>query len=126
MRFKHTNLRTSLAFDCELQCNQCTATKKAGGRCKNRVCIGTSVCHVHRKELEVKVKKSTIPNAGKGLFATKTFNQNSVIGEYTGENVSEAEIGRRYLVNQNTTMSHTGLGRTMPKAGYLMVRVGGR
>lgn len=118
MRFKHTNIRTSLAFDCTLQCNQCTATKKAGGRCKNRVCIGTTVCHVHRKELGVKVKKSTLPNAGKGLFATKTFNKNSVIGEYSGENVSEAEIGRRYGKSKHDNVPY-GLGANNAKGRVL-------
>ena len=40
--------------------------------------------------------KSDIPDAGKGLFATKAFQTNKVIGAYAGENVSQATINSRY------------------------------
>jgi hypothetical protein len=96
MRFEHTNTRTNLKFDCKLNCTRCTATTSKGTRCKRRVCVGVAVCHSHRKSLGVKVKQSNIANAGKGLFATKTFKKNAVIGSYSGENVSQAEINRRY------------------------------
>ena len=33
---------------------------------------------------DVYVHKSTIPNAGKGLFAHRTFTKGEVVGEYTG------------------------------------------
>jgi hypothetical protein len=96
MRFEHTNLRNALEFKCKLKCTQCTGTTSKGSRCKNKVCVGVAVCHLHRKALGLKVKKSNIPNSGKGLFATKDFKKNVVIGSYGGENVSKAEINRRY------------------------------
>lgn len=83
-------------FSCQLQCNRCTANNKSGSRCKNRVCIGTTVCHAHRKQLGLRVKKSTIPDAGKGLFATRKFKKNEIIGQYGGEVISGAEVTDRY------------------------------
>ena len=96
MRFKNTNIRKGIEFECQLDCNRCTATTAKGTQCKNRVCIGVPTCHAHRKDIGLKVKKSTIPNAGKGLFATKKFKKKKTIGSYAGENISVAENNRRY------------------------------
>jgi SET domain-containing protein len=42
------------------------------------------------------VKKSTIPRAGKGLFAAKTFHRNDKIVRYGGEHLTRREINARY------------------------------
>lgn len=40
-------------------------------------------------DTHIKVKKSTIPKAGKGAFATENFHKGEVIGKYTGERISK-------------------------------------
>jgi len=44
---------------------------------------------------QVKVKKSGLPNAGKGLFALQTFRRGEIICEYEGELVPWSECERR-------------------------------
>ena len=97
MKFRHENTRTGRTFQCQVQCGQCSANKADGSRCRNRVCIGRKMCWQHRKQkLGLTVKKSTIANAGKGLFATKLFRRDDTIGRYAGELISNAEHNRRY------------------------------
>jgi len=89
-------------FTCDLKCNRCTENSASGRRCKNRVCIGVTVCHAHRKRTaRLVVKMSTIPNAGKGLFAfgpaaTVIFKKGAVIGYYKGEPISWEQHDERY------------------------------
>jgi len=96
MKFKHENTRLQIKYSCKLKCNRCTAQNRAGRRCKNTVCIGTDVCHVHRKSLGLRVGGSLIPNAGKGLFATKVFRKNEVIGFYAGKAITTQQKNERY------------------------------
>jgi hypothetical protein len=42
------------------------------------------------------VKKSNIPGAGKGLFATKDFKKNATIGFYDGRRVTQATLDEHY------------------------------
>jgi hypothetical protein len=57
---------------------------------------------VHRKSLNlgVKVGNSRIPNAGKGLFATKVFKEKETIGYYDGRDTTQAQLDNRYGVEQ--------------------------
>ena len=89
MQFKYKGKQ----FRCPLQCAQCTAITSKGTRCKRKVCIGKPECSLHRKDLQI--KKSTIPNAGKGLFAKRDFKKNEVIGKYTGERVTAKQLQDR-------------------------------
>ena len=45
------------------------------------------------KELRVEVRKSTIPNAGKGLFALRAFKEKEKIGYYWGRYVGSNSLG---------------------------------
>jgi hypothetical protein len=101
MKFQHENTILGNKHSCTLDCNKCTAQNRSGRRCNNTVCIGTPVCHVHRKSLNlgVKVGNSRIPNAGKGLFATKVFKEKEVIGFYDGRDTTQAELDDRYGVD---------------------------
>ena len=59
-------------------------------------------CELHRKEiLKLSVKKSTIPEAGMGLFAFKekekiVFNEGDLIGFYQGEVLNDKQLRERY------------------------------
>ncbi len=110
IKFKNRNITvprpghaaTRKVFTCDLKCTRCTAKSASGRQCKNRVCIGVSVCHAHRKKTaQLVVKQSTIPNAGKGLFAfgpadKVIFKKNAVIGKYSGELISREQYQQRY------------------------------
>lgn len=56
---------------------------------------------MHRKSLNlgVKVGNSRIPNAGKGLFATKVFKEKETIGYYDGHDTTQAQLDNRYGVD---------------------------
>ena len=50
-------------------CLQCSALKKNGQRCSLNTCVQFPYCWIHLKSIDkLQIKKSTVPNAGKGLF----------------------------------------------------------
>jgi len=84
-------------FSCSLACGQCDFVKANGTRCRNRVCFGTPTCWIHTMiQYGVKTRLSTIPNAGKGLFATRDFRFREYICPYVGEELPEDCITLRY------------------------------
>lgn len=56
--------------------------------------IQTSNIHQEKEQLEVKT--STIPNAGRGLFAKQTFKYGDHIVDYTGEVLTKEQLDARY------------------------------
>jgi len=94
-------------FSCTIQCQQCQAETTSGKRCSNRTCID-KYCWIHlRKIKHLRIKKSLLLNAGRGLFAddgTKSqdivFKKNdrilSNITLYNGEKVTGKELDKRY------------------------------
>lgn len=90
------------SFKCNLSCEQCRATSTSAQRCKNVSCMGVPYCWIHlAKEKHLRIKTSTIPHAGKGLFAVGreheiVFPEGSLIVEYEGETINTEELERRY------------------------------
>ncbi len=110
MKFKF-NAPEKPSFSCNLQCNRCTATASNGQQCKLRTCIGVPLCWIHNRTVKhLAIKKSTIPGAGKGLFAIRTktkgltqkeknapiFKKDEVITKYEGEHITNQELTNRY------------------------------
>jgi hypothetical protein len=102
-----------LMFQGNLKCSQCRATTKTGHRCTLVSCIGQGYCWIHLKyKNHLRIKKSTIPNAGKGLFAVNdklphhpnhpyhpdhvVFKVDDVIADYDGEVINQAQLEHRY------------------------------
>jgi len=94
-----------LHFSCNLQCVRCTAQTTNGRRCKLTTCIGTPYCWNHLLSLKkLRVKPSTNPRAGRGLFAQSrhlgeddiVFRNGDVIIEYDGEIVNDNTLDDRY------------------------------
>ena len=116
MKFTSANTKTGFRMSCQLKCVRCTATTAKGARCRNKVCIGVDTCHAHRtKTLGLAVKKSKIPNAGKGLFATRDFKQNEVIGKYTGDILTRQENNERHGQHPKHDLNAYGVGITSAK-----------
>ena len=87
----------NLDWSCPLLCQQCTHLRPNGEQCKNRVCVGHPFCWVHiRAKYGVKVQKSNIPGAGKGLFATRDIKKNTWICPYIGEVIDAQCLEQRY------------------------------
>ncbi len=64
---------------------RCAADTKAGTWCKAHTRNGC-LCWVHRAQLNgTQIKDSTLPGAGKGLFARWEFNKGDAIVRYTGD-----------------------------------------
>lgn len=83
---------------------QCSYFKKDGDRCKRRCIVPFEYCHSHIQPVfNISVKQSTIPNAGKGLFADNgtnnndiVFHKNDTILEYYGEFLNRNQLYNRY------------------------------
>ena len=77
-------------------CSQCTATTAKGTRCRKRTCR-SGLCWQHLKRDDgLRIKPSTVPGAGLGLFATEDFRHTDKIAPYTGEQLTRAAIEERY------------------------------
>jgi hypothetical protein len=64
------------------ECSQCIGQTKKGSRCKLRTCQG-NYCYNHAMtNMGLRVMTSEIPNAGKGLFATKEFEKGEMVAPY--------------------------------------------
>lgn len=84
-------------FSCRLESKQCLADTRKGKRCKRMTRQQLPYCHEHAKTvLGVELKKSSIPNAGKGLFAVKEFRKQDLIVPYGGETIDREELEERY------------------------------
>ena len=93
MRFKNTNLNTGRTFSCKMKKVVCGAKTNTGRPCRNKVVIGLKSCHMHRK---VKIAQSTIPRAGKGVFAKRDYKVGQRIGYYRGDVLSTNAHNQRY------------------------------
>lgn len=84
-------------FRCNLKCDQCEGETLAGERCKKRTCRYLPTCYIHtKKKYGLLVKKSSIPNAGDGLYALKEFKQGEFIADYKGEVLTKVQRDERY------------------------------
>lgn len=84
-------------FDCHLQCGRCNHLKNDGTRCKNRVCFGFPICWIHTIQVYgVRLRDSTLPDVGKGLFAARDIPSNSWICPYRGERIGRGCLNQRY------------------------------
>lgn len=65
--------------------------------CKRRVAIGLPLCWQHsRKQYGVRTGPSSIPGAGKGLFAVRDFAKGDVICPYGGRLLTGEQVERLY------------------------------
>jgi len=92
-------------FQARLHNEQCAAHTKTGERCKRRVIIGLDLCYSHLLSLKhLRIKPSTIPEAGRGLFARNPkvakdaiiFKTGDVIADYIGETLTAIQLRQRY------------------------------
>jgi hypothetical protein len=92
-------------WDEQLSKFRCAGTNKNGLQCKRDVIIGLPLCFQHTASVyHLKIKPSTIPNAGLGLFAydkTKADNEivfkpNDDICNYYGQVVTKEILQQRY------------------------------
>jgi hypothetical protein len=82
---------------------QCSAKARTGERCRRRT-LRSGLCHFHlQRDQNLRIKQSTIPNAGLGLFAgNKPITRNQVVVPYTGQYSSTEANGNFVLeVNKN-------------------------
>jgi len=100
----------------ERACDQCTAITKKGTRCKLTTCVIGPKCWIHTlAEDKLKVKKSHIKEAGKGLYAQKgrskkdkstVFKKGSTIAEYTGEILTRDQVNRMPVNQRAYILQH--------------------
>jgi hypothetical protein len=92
-------------FSCILEKLQCTGTNKNGSRCKRKCIVPYEYCYQHLASIKkLRVKKSTIANAGLGLFALDkqagpdsiVFRKDDIISDYNGRILNFKELNRLY------------------------------
>ena len=77
-------------------CGRCKGETKKKQPCARRTCR-TGLCWQHlRKHDGLRVKKSTISNAGLGLFAERQFKKGERIARYTGDTMTRKQQRERY------------------------------
>ena len=82
---------------------QCIAYTRTGARCRRRT-RRTNLCYAHlEKEQHLRIKKSTIPGAGMGLFTTIDRRAHRKVAPYTGEYVTKPQdnYGGDYVISLN-------------------------
>jgi len=89
----------------DLICQQCIAQNRQNTKCKKITCFGTPYCWVHLYyKFHLKIKPSTIPGAGNGLFAMDTskpqdaiiFKKGDEIAPFFGEKLTLEDVKARY------------------------------
>lgn len=96
-------------FTCVLKTKFCSEITKKGEHCRRKCVTPFEYCPIHLEKYKLKIKDSTIPNAGKGLFAYMrnvpqthiVFKRNDIIIPYIGNIVNNKEIDEIY--GPNTT-----------------------
>ena len=85
---------------------QCKSNTLKGLQCKKRT-AKTKKCWIHLgKENNLRIKKSSIPNAGLGLYSYKgKFEKNDKIGKYTGKQITKRQLDKKYP-GKNTIASY--------------------
>jgi hypothetical protein len=85
-------------YSCRIQCQRCEAhSDKTGRRCKNRTCFLLPYCWIHAKKYYgIESKPSTIPDSGRGMFATRPFAPGDYICPLGGAFVSKQDLDERY------------------------------
>jgi SET domain-containing protein len=92
-------------FKCNLKCTQCKAKTKKNTLCKSIACIGVRKCWRHLlQNNQLRIKTSSIPEAGKGLYALNPsksgnaiiFKKDDLIVKYEGEILSVKQLDKRY------------------------------
>jgi hypothetical protein len=93
-------------FKVPLQSVRCVEITKKGNQCKRQTVIGSTFCSAHLAfNHHLKIKPSTIPHAGLGLFAIDPmhsdsneilFKKGTTIVKYCGEIIDRDELNHRY------------------------------
>jgi flagellar hook protein FlgE len=92
-------------FQCRVQCERCCVNKPDGTQCKRNTCIGSPYCYIHLLLIRhLRIKKSTLPISGNGLFAMNPkakdneiiFKKGDTIIDYDGELINDATKTARY------------------------------
>ena len=122
-KFTNQNLRTGRTFRCQVKGGRCPANNQNGQQCKNHVVLGRQLCHVHRKsKLGLKVQKSTIANAGRGLYTTRAIKKGDVVGRYAGQLISASMLNERYGAGKKANAPYAlAASRTAHSSGHKIV-----
>ena len=94
----HRGARTEFEIagkKCHVQCQKCRFVTGTGKRCSRKVCMQLDTCWQHLPLVHgVRVGPSTIPGAGKGLFAARYFTEGDKILPIKGVKYRQARFNR--------------------------------
>ena len=79
----------------DMGAQRCVENTKAGCWCKLHTRHGC-LCWIHRVARDgLQIRKSTVPNAGLGLFARRAFKKGEIVARYTGDLI-ETQAGEEH------------------------------
>ena len=109
MSFVYTSANKTSNVRCNLDVKQCTALNKTTReRCGRMTAKQLPYCTQHSHlQLGVEIKKSTIPNAGFGLFALKDFKRKEEIVSYPGRKINAYQVKQMYGNERNDLAPYT-------------------
>ena len=86
---------------CKLRKERCRAKTSSGDRCSRISSYPCDYCIQHLRSVKgLEIKKSGIEIAGQGLWTTRPFKLNDVIGTYYGTRLNKRELDDLYPGNQ--------------------------
>lgn len=93
----HSTWKNTNMSDTVRGCVRCKEiSKKTKKQCKRRTCLYSDYCWQHTRNTKgLKIKKSTIPNAGRGLFATRLLKRGEII-PYGGVRMTKKQVDTKY------------------------------
>lgn len=78
-------------------CPQCVATNKNGNHCRIKTCKYHRKCWIHTQgQDKLAIAKSTIPNAGNGLYTMKDRQKGEKIADYLGKTLTKDQLEKKY------------------------------
>jgi len=87
---------------------RCSGTTAKGSRCSRNTIKYPGRCFQHfQKQHGLRLGSSTIPGAGVGLFALKSFKKNAFVADYTGRTSSRPPADDEYSVYMSRTKTMT-------------------
>ena len=95
----------TISHEAILNAQRCLGYTKTGHRCQRKCVIGFEYCSTHLESIKkLKIKNSTLPNAGKGLFVSDkskgpndiVFKKNDKIVEYNGKIKTQEQLDEEY------------------------------
>ena len=86
-----------------IECQRCSYIKTDGARCSRNTCLYPKFCWQHsQKTYPFKIKNSTLPGAGKGLYSTSVIKKHELMHHKAGYYGGKVVTKQAYKISTST------------------------